>query len=489
MAEEHLAPDGVPIPRMRMTEIGYSGLNVSAGIIYEEAKSELRWPQSVRTFKEMRRDPTIAAALKAFELLVSRVPWCVKAPPNATDRQKKRTDFVQQCQNDMEHSWFSFMKEVVSVFTFGYDIHEICYRRRRIANGSKWNDGLWGWQKLPQRSQDSVNRWLFDESGRYLTGVEQLVAYNYYGQYSRNAGTPITLPREKLLLFRTDALKGNPEGQSPLVNCYLPYKIRSQLEEIEAVGYSKNVNGVPVVWLHPKYMAEDASDADKAVYEHYKQLVRNLHVNEQTGIIMPLMYDSETKQKLFDFQLLSVDNPTAQYLHESITRWDNKILTTLAADVLRLGQDKMGSYSLADSKTNLLSMAIEARLLEIRDVLNTELIPQLYKVNGWVDEAYPTFEFGDIEDEDIEAFSKALQRAKAVGLITPTAGNVNRVAEVLKLPDRVPEDIPQEELTALLGKSSTRSGDSFNTDTGGLNGTANSVSISDTSTQNLENSA
>ena len=134
-------------------------------------------------------------------------------------------------------------------------------------------------------------------------------------------------------------------------------------------------------------------------------------------------------------------------------------------------------------------MAIEARLLEIRDVLNTELIPQLYKVNGWVDEAYPTFEFGDIEDEDIEAFSKALQRAKAVGLITPTAGNVNRVAEVLKLPDRVPEDIPQEELTALLGKSSTRSGDSFNTDTGGLNGTANSVSTSDTSTQNLENSA
>ena len=78
MAEEHLAPDGVPIPRMRMTEIGYSGLNVSAGIIYEEAKSELRWPQSVRTFKEMRRDPTIAAALKAFELLVSRVPWHVK---------------------------------------------------------------------------------------------------------------------------------------------------------------------------------------------------------------------------------------------------------------------------------------------------------------------------------------------------------------------------------------------------------------------------
>ena len=45
-------------------------------------------------------------------------------------------------------------------------------------------------------------------------------------------------------------------------------------------------------------------------------------------------------------------------------------------------------YSLADSKTNMLAMAIESRLKEIRDVLNSELIPFLFRLNGWREEQY-----------------------------------------------------------------------------------------------------
>lgn len=338
MAEVELSSDGYPIPRIRLSEVGYTGLRVSSGIIQEEAKKELRWPNSIRTFKEMRRDPTIAASLKAFELLVSRVSWRVEPPQNATDVQKKRAEYFNQVMGDMEHSWFNFIKEVTSMFTFGFDLHEIVYRRRRFAQGSKYDDGLVGIRKLSPRSQDSVNRWIYGEDGRELIGIEQLVLSNHYNvmrttpDYFTN---PIVIPSEKLLLFRTDPVKDNPEGQSPLLNCYMAYRIRAQLEEIEAVGYSKNVNGVPVAWIHPKYMAEDASESEKAIYEHFKNLVRNLHMNEQTGIVMPLIYDPETKQKLFDFELLSVQNTTSQYLHDAISRWDNKILTALLSDLLR----------------------------------------------------------------------------------------------------------------------------------------------------------
>ena len=38
-------------------------------------------------------------------------------------------------------------------------------------------------------------------------------------------------------------------------------------------------------------MADDASESDQAVYSYYKKMVRNLQMNEQTGIVMPLMYD------------------------------------------------------------------------------------------------------------------------------------------------------------------------------------------------------
>lgn len=147
----------------------------------------------------------------------------------------------------------------------------------------------------------------------------------------------------------------------------------------------------------------------------------------------------------------------------------------------------MGSYSLADSKTNMLAMAIESRMKEIRDVLNSELIPFLFRLNGWREEQYPTFEFGDLEDADLEAFSKAIQRIKAVGLIAPTAGNVNHIAEVLKLPDRVAGDMEQDDLNELLGKPTSRSGDGMAA--GGLNGTSSSVSENDNSSINVENNA
>lgn len=482
-----LTSDGSPIPRMRMSEIGYSGLNVSSGVIYEEARRELRWPDSIKTYKEMRKDTTISAALKAYELMISRVKWDVEACEDATDQQKLRAEFIESVMNDMDGSWFQFIKEVTSCFTYGYSIIEKVPRRRRHANGSKYNDGFVGLKKLAPRSQDSITKWVFSDDGRDLVGVEQTVVNN--GNYIRYqvTGEPIFIPRDRFMLFRTDTVKENPEGVSPLASCYIAYRFRKELEEIEAVGYSKNINGVPIVWLHPKYMADDASESDQRIYQYYQKMVRNLHMNEQTGIVMPLMYD-EGRNKMFDFQLLSVDNTTAQYIAAAITRWDNKILTALHSDLLKLGQDAVGSYSLADSKSNMLAMSIEARLKEIQDVLNNDLIPWLYKMNGWRDTEMPKFVYGDLDETDLEAFSKAIQRIKAVGLITPTPGNVNHIAEVLGLPDEVDEEMDQEELNILLGKPTTKSGTGMASDTGGLNGQGNSVPENDNSSVNPENS-
>lgn len=212
-----------------------------------------------------------------------------------------------------------------------------------------------------------------------------------------------------------------------------------------------------------------------------------MHNNEQAGLITPLMYDPESKQPYFKFSLLSVQNSGSQYISDAIKRWDKKILTALFCDILTLGQDQIGSFSLADAKTSILAMVIESRLKEIQDVLNNDLIPSLFKMNGWDDEELPKFCYGDLDDIDLEAFSKAIQRIKAVGLITPTAKNVNHIAEVLKLPDRVDENITQEGLDKLLGGNESKSGAGYNTATGGLNGTSNSAPSNDNSSSNTEN--
>jgi hypothetical protein len=87
----------------------------------------------------------------------------------------------------------------------------------------------------------------------------------------------------------------------------------------------------------------------------------------------------------------------------------------MLADVLLLGHEKVGSYALASSKTNLFSTALGAYLDSIEDVLNRHLVPRLFKWNGLVREELPQFRHGDIEAQDIAEVSAFLKDTAAAG--------------------------------------------------------------------------
>ncbi len=126
MAEDNLdLQSGEKSPeRLRMGEVSTVGLKVSNDIIYEEMKRELRWPSVITTYKQMGYDATIASALELFEMMISRVEWEVKAPYDATEDQIKKSKFIQQCRNDMEHTWLNFIQETTSFMTYGFSVHE-----------------------------------------------------------------------------------------------------------------------------------------------------------------------------------------------------------------------------------------------------------------------------------------------------------------------------------------------------------------------------
>ena len=479
-------PDnGTVIPRMRMSEIGYTGLKQIDGVIYEEMRKELRFPHSIKTFKKMSHDATISAALKLFEMMISRVKWHVEPPENGTQVDFDRANFISECQHDMEHSWFNFIKEVTSMYTYGFSVHEKVFRRRLFTTGSRYNDGLWAWRKLPIRSQDTIYRWKFSDDGRDLLAVEQsLHAIQYDTRYKNISSEDLVIPRAKFLLFRTDVKRDNPEGTSPLVGAYLAWKYRTALEEQEAIGVTRDLGGLPVLKIPPRYMSPDASDEEKSIYAYYQKVIRNIQNNEQGGLILPQAFEGESRQPMFEFELMSVRGTKQYDTNAIINRYDNKIMISLFADILKMGTEQVGSYSLASSKTNLMAMAIESRLKEIQDVLNHDLIPQLFKLNGWSTQKLPTFEYSDLEDIDLEEFSKAIQRIAAVGLLERDRPTLNRIRVALGLKPKA-DDAPinLEELTP----ATSRTGDSFSTATGGLNGTSDSVAGSDNSTSNVEN--
>lgn len=472
-------------PRIRMGEIGFTGLKQFDGIILEESRKDLQWPRANRTFQEMAQDATIASALSLFEMMISRVKWRVVEPEDATDEEKEQTKFLRQCMNDMEHSWFSFIKEVTSMFTYGYCVNEKVFRRRNRRYGSKFDDGLVGIKKLPVRSQTTVKEWKFSDDGRDLIAVIQDTSLLNDGfRLANNNAGEIEIPRNKFLLFRTDVNRDNPQGRSPLAKVYTAWKYRKQIEESEAVGITRGLGGIPDFRLPPKYMAEDATADEKAVYESVKNIGRNLQNNEQACVIFPMMYD-ELGKPLFDWKLVGPPNASQYDTNEAITRHDNKILQALFADLLQMGNSKGGSYNLADSKSSIMQMAVEARLKEIQDVLNNDLVPDLFSRNGWSLERLPSFEFAQVKEEDLDIISKFLQRTASVGLIEVTPANINKIAEWVGLPSRSVSDEDIETLRQRLTGNTSGAGEGMAKGSG--NGTSDDVSGSDSSVSNSEN--
>ncbi len=477
------------LPDFKMGEIGTVGLKVSNGIVLEEPRVELRWPRNLVTYKEMSFDVTIASALSLFQLLITRVPWKVAPYDKTNPDDVKKANFLTSCMTDMEQSWKFLIRDITSMFIYGFAVIEKIYRIRSKEHGSKYDDGLVGIRHLPIRSQDTIYRWLFSSDGRRLLGVEQRLLHTNndfnYVQYYPTGRIPI--PRNKFMLFRTDTSRDNPEGNSPLKGCYDAWKYKKTIEQSEAIGIVRNMNGMPHLQIPPRYMSADASPAEQQVYEYYKRVIRNIHANEQAGLITPLAYDPESKQPLFKFELMGINGKAQNDTDTVIKRYDNKILMCLFADILKMGQDQVGSFALAGSKVDIMNLAITSYLEMIQDVLNDDLVPQLFDLNGWDITRLPSFEYGRLEERDLQDFSAAIQRIKAVGLITPTPGNVNYVAETLGLPDRVKENMPQDALSELLGPPQSKSGEGMNTPTGGLNGTAKGVSLDDNSLSNKEN--
>jgi hypothetical protein len=493
LAEEKLdlSQGSEKIPNIRLSEVGTTGLSINDGRVEEQVRKELRWPHVITTYKNMYNDPMINAAVNLIEMMIAKVDWKVTAPDNPTPEQLSKTKFIEQCMGDMEHSWEDFIKEVLSYIVYGFSVNEKVFRYRDKKSGSAYEDNLIGWRKLAPRSQDTLADWEWSTDGRKLKGVYQDLSRvsNNVGRFGaffeKQDAKGIFIKRDKFLHFRYNPRRDNPLGNSPLNACWLPYKFRSIIEEQEAIGIARDLKGMPILGLHPKYMSPDATDEDKAIYEYYKNVMRNIQNNEQGTLIYPLMYNDQGK-KIIEFELMSSEGSKSYDTNSIIKRYDDKILTALFADILKLGQDTHGSFSLAGAKTNIVAVNIEARLKEISSVINNDLVKQTFKLNGWGDTQLPKITYEDLDEEDLDELSKLVQRIAAVGFLPKSKEIVSQIVKrsgfdgweaILEMSD--------EEFEKLFPEPTSRSGDGMEEGSG--NGTSKSVSKKDNSSSNNEN--
>lgn len=488
-----LAPDeGSVIPRIQLGEQGVLGLRTVNGRILEETQRVFRYPEFIKTVAEMRNNPTVGAAMNVYRMMISRVKWDVQAPENADDKIKARANIIRSMMDDMEHSWSNFIESVIPYLEYGFAINEKVFRRRLQRNGSKFNDGLVGLKKLAPRSQDTIAKWIFSEDGSDLIRVEQdlkNVENSYRFNRKKNQNGLLEIDREKFLLFCASPTKGNPEGNSIYKNIYLAFKQLSLLQDQELVGVAKDIQGILKIAIPPRYLSPTASAEDKAVVTAFQTIIDNYNAGQQRGLLVPNMIDPDSKIPLFTYDLME-SKGSAKYDTESIIRrLQGDILSALSVDILKLGAEGTGSFSLAESKSSVLALAIDYRLREICEVLNNDLMRSIHELNGWDASNMPKFIYSDIEEVSLEEFSKAIQRVFSTSAIEIDRDVMNRIRQVLGMPLKAAdEEVDKDMLPAVVTGQATSAGEGMEVGTTG-DGTSKTATGKDRSSSNANNKA
>lgn len=413
---------------MAKDEIGRTGQQRYGGVFYEEFLPELRGQRGIRAYKEMsENDDIIGAILFAVKMLIRNVHWGVQ-PGGTEEIDEECAAFVESCLYDMEDSWTGTLSEILSFLVYGWSAHEIVYKRRMGRNrdvrlGSKHSDGLIGWQKLPIRAQDTLYQWEYGGNDE-LHGMTQMPPPDFGF---------ITIPIEKLLLFRTEIRKGNPEGRSVLRNAYRSWFFKKRFQEIEGIGIERDLAGLPVL-VAPEGV--DIWDNDPDIVRTRtlaETLVKNIRRDSMEGIVLPAGWD---------LKLLSTGGKRNFDTNATIDRYDTRMAMTVLADFVLLGHQKVGSFALSDNKTEMFSLAIGAFLDIICEEFNKKAIPYLVDVNGehfgGITD-YPELVHGDIETQDLGKLGDYIQKMTGIGVLQPDSGLEDFVRQQAGLPERLDE--------------------------------------------------
>ena len=434
-------------------DVGSSGLVRMNGFVFEEFLPALQGAKAIQVFKEMRdNDPIIGALLFAIDKLLRSVKWTATPSGNAPE-DIAAAKFLDECMHDMSMTWADVISEVASMFVFGWSWLELVYKKRDgqqdesdaedAPASSKYDDGRWGWRRMPLRAQETLVRWIFDNNGA-VKGMVQRAAPDY---------EEVPIPMIKSLLFRTTSHKGNPEGRSILRNAYRPWFFKKMTEEIEGIGIARDLAGFPIMWVDPKIMEDNATAEEKRIYEMYKNIVRNIRRDQQEGLVMPNLRDANGN-RIYELELMTSGGARTFDTDKIITRYDQRMAMVVLADFILLGHDNVGSWALSSDKTNLFSVALGAWLDSIAAVFNDYAVARLFRLNGMKLKDLPKITYGDIETPDLAALGAYITALAGAGMpLFPNEGLMKRLLEVAHLPPPEedeepivqPTDIPADE--------------------------------------------
>lgn len=254
-----------------------------------------------------------------------------------------------------------------------------------------------------------------------------------------------------------------PTHNSVLRTAYFSWYFAKRLQEIEAIGIERDLNGLPIAYVPFNLMTPSATEAQKGVLNTIKTILRDVRRDEQEGIVFPLLYD-DRGNKEYSIELLSSPSRRESKTNDVVSRYNLQIATSLMTDFLSLGHDAVGSRALADPKIDFFLMSLNALLDAIAEVFNRYGIPRLLKLNGITVEDPPLLTHSEARSPKLEEVGTYVANLAKAGMpIFPHEELQKHLLGLANLPnDEVAIDTAAGEPEAIPGEDEPLPDDPLN---------------------------
>ena len=357
---------------------GESGTEEYNGYFFEDPNADFRDDRRVDIIEEMRRtDSQVKATLNALKAPMLKVDWFVEG------EDEEVVQFVEDTLFGMRRSWKDFLRESLAYLDFGFYVFELIWDVQ---------DGNIVLVDLEPRIPNSIEKW---ETQDGEEGITQWIRTDDTDK------TQASIPKEKLLILTNDKEGTDLTGQSVLRPAYKHYKFKDTAYRVQGISIERNAVGTPTVFLPETY---DQDQKDKAA-----EAAKNMRSNEQSHMVLPSGFEFEIKTPDGGIPEKMIDNAIAHH--------DRKIVSSVLANFLNLGEGSTGSFALSRDQSSFFLKHVKDKAEYVAEQITKQVIHKVVRKRFGKDVQVPKLKFSPLGDIDFKEMSESLSVLAQSGLI------------------------------------------------------------------------
>lgn len=414
-----------------LMDYGKRGLKHSWGLIDEEFHKDLKGTKANKMYREMTdNDPIVAMSLDIIDTTSKSVERKCEANESGHPQANECHEFIESCFEDMRSTESERMTEINTQLSFGWSWLEECYKIRcgpeydDVKLNSNFSDRRIGWSDWECRAQESFYKWKLTDNADVIALIQQ----------NPSDCKEYTIPFNKSLHFKYRGRKGNPEGNSPLRNCYVSYYKKNKFQFVEGVGAERSLDGLLKIQLPKRLFSTNRGTNDSTEWNYWLDFVKKVRADELQGILFPQEVDQNNNPTGYKAELMSSSGKNLAAVDPIIRRYETRMAMIFATMGVFLGIDGIGARALGETNLDIMVMKISGYLDTIDEVINRVAIPRLCKLNGFPTEAHPKRYHTQVNKMDVLKLAQAAATMLSSGAMDSSRELNNKCRESLDLP-------------------------------------------------------